>query len=248
MTTDKLKNPANMFPEWKKTEFVVWDKEKKENVSLPMPLEFSVIKVCTTIKGYNKIFGNIYSNEVDNVSKEALNIRYFAKEGETKPDIGTGMWMSLKDDVKKIGGRYCATVYAMYKGDMICLCLMGSALAAFIQAKDGMVLTESVIEVSLGEPVKITVDKKDDDNNVVMKDGKPVQEEITYTPPKMEYLRNLEGDEYDKRDELELELKKYHRNYQEKNAVVQEEKPKSKVDDIPPVTYESDIKPEDLPF
>ena len=231
MNNDKLKSPATMFPEWKKTEFVVWNKETKQNDPLPMPLEFSVIKVCTTIKGYNKTFGNIYSNEVDNVSKEALNIRYFAKEGETKPEIGLGMWKNLKDDVKKAGGRYCATVYSMYKGDMICLCLMGSALASFIQGKDHIDLENSVIKVTLGEPITTTIEEVGE------------KKEITYTPPKMEYLRNLEGDEYDKKIDLTSELKKFHRKYQEKNAVTIDN-----AEGVPPVDYASKIDPENLPF
>lgn len=63
----KSSNPARKFLEWKSDDkcFSYYDKEKKENVKVELPLTFVILEHYHTVKGWNdKSESGIYANEV----------------------------------------------------------------------------------------------------------------------------------------------------------------------------------------
>lgn len=73
-----LTNPSQHFFEWKggegKLEF--YDKEKKERITMPLPMEFIVLDELAKITGYSKPDkSSYYSNEVRNSTKEEFTVK-----------------------------------------------------------------------------------------------------------------------------------------------------------------------------
>ena len=51
----KSKNPAKKFLSWKSEEkcFAYYDKDKKENILVPLPFKFVILEHYHTVKGWN---------------------------------------------------------------------------------------------------------------------------------------------------------------------------------------------------
>jgi hypothetical protein len=125
------KNPAERFLEWssKNKSFTYYDKEKKENVVIPLPFSFLTLAERTTVKGFdNQDETGIYSNEVKYLS-EPMEVKNFA--GKT---IAKGEWNDISGDVSKRGGKFTKSVYAMTKkGTLINLQLFGGAIGEWFE-------------------------------------------------------------------------------------------------------------------
>lgn len=110
-----LENPCKKFIDFKSDDkqFVYWDKELGENgesVVIPTPIYFIVLDELTTITGYYKEGDcGIYSNEIHFLKDEVLKVRTFKKGG---PSI-VGLYDTIKDSIKAIGGKFTKSVYAM---------------------------------------------------------------------------------------------------------------------------------------
>jgi hypothetical protein len=108
-----LTNPAQHFMSWAgSTGTLSWyDKDKAENVNVPLPFEFLVLDQLATIKGYNKATKvGYWSNEVRSIRKEQFTIH--TKQGV----VYTGFY---KDDQGNVlvprACEYTQSVYIAYK-------------------------------------------------------------------------------------------------------------------------------------
>ena len=110
-----LENPCKKFIDFKSDDkqFVYWDKELSESgqhVIIPTPIYFIVLDELTTISGYYKEGDcGIYSNEIHFLKDEVLKVRVFKKGGPTI----VGLYDTIKDSIKAIGGKFTKSVYAM---------------------------------------------------------------------------------------------------------------------------------------
>lgn len=123
-------NPAQKFLNWKSNDkaFAYYDKEKGENVLLPLPLKFQFLEDFHTVKGWHdKSESGIYSNEVKYISKEELTVKAF-KGGE----IATGIYTDIRSKVRDNGGVYNRSVYVVLEdGTIANIALKGSAVSAY---------------------------------------------------------------------------------------------------------------------
>lgn len=108
-----LTNPAQHFFEWKggegKLEF--YDKEKKERITMPLPIEFIVLDELAKITGYSKPDkSGYYSNEVRNSAKEKFTVKI---KGNI---VFTGFYKNSQGiaQVPK-GASYAKSIYIAHK-------------------------------------------------------------------------------------------------------------------------------------
>ena len=107
----KIENPCTKFIDFKsdKGKFFFYDKEKEEQIEIPLPIYFTVLDELATISGYNKKNDcGIYSNEVHSTGTEVLRVKTF-KGGESV----IGLYKDIKDNIKAMGGKYTKSVYAL---------------------------------------------------------------------------------------------------------------------------------------
>src|SRR5690625_6887971 len=91
-------NPVTRFFKWKGSEqdgfFAWWNKEKKEEIKVEFPFTFLPLKQLSCITGYNsQQEESVYSNEVDNIGKDILNVRV------GKNTVQQGIYRDIKDAV-----------------------------------------------------------------------------------------------------------------------------------------------------
>jgi hypothetical protein len=124
------KSPASKFIEWKSNDrvFSYYDRDKKENVAIPLPFKFVFLKEMVTIKGWHDASeSGIFSNEVKFTSKEELDVKSF-KGGS----IAKGLYKDIKQKVVEAGGRYHKSVYVMLAdGTLANLSFKGSVVKAW---------------------------------------------------------------------------------------------------------------------
>lgn len=132
---DHLPNPATRWFEWggEKGEIRYYDKDKKENVDVPLPFTFMLLDQLASVRGWHEESGSgIYSNEVRDTTQDVLVVKSF--KGGT---IAEGKYREIKDRVKAAGGRFVSNCYIAYKnGDSLkigSLRLKGSALGAWME-------------------------------------------------------------------------------------------------------------------
>ena len=105
-------NPSTRKFEWRGSEgnFRYYDKEKKENVSVPLPFSFIPLDVLSGVSGYSDAEGSsIWSNHVKDISKQPLTVK-------TKSGVMTrGLYADISDSVKAKGGGFCNLVYIAYQ-------------------------------------------------------------------------------------------------------------------------------------
>lgn len=110
----QIENPVQKWFQWSGSTGTLsyYDKEKKENVDVPLPFTFLFLDSCHTIKGFDdgtKL--GIYSNEVKDLSKQVLTV----KKG--KDVMEHGLYKEIKDAIKAGGGKYAQSTYIAYKDE-----------------------------------------------------------------------------------------------------------------------------------
>lgn len=137
-----LENPCKKFIDFKSDDkqFVYWDKELGDNgeqVIIPAPIYFIVLDELTTISGYYKEGDcGIFSNEIHFLKDEVLKVRVFKKGGPTI----VGLYDTIKDSIKAIGGKYTKSVYAMMipatgEPELVNFRFRGAAFSAWLDKK-----------------------------------------------------------------------------------------------------------------
>lgn len=156
-------NPATKFIEWKSNDkqFSFYDKEKGENVLIPLPFKFLYLEDLSTVKGWHDPSqSGIYSNEVLLISSQEMNVKSF-KGGE----IAKGLYKDIKEKIKLSGAHYVKSVYVMLEdGSLANIQFKGSGVQAFgeflnknkSRIKDEWTLVKSFKEGKKGS-VKYTV-------------------------------------------------------------------------------------------
>lgn len=126
----KSTNPANKFLQWSSNDkcFKYFDKEKEENVLVPLPLRFVILENYHTVKGWHeKSESGIYSNEVFMIGQEELVVKSF-KGGL----IAKGLYNNNKEVIHNAGGHYARSIYAVTdKLELINISLKGSAVSEY---------------------------------------------------------------------------------------------------------------------
>ena len=140
--TEGTSNPATKFLQWKSNDkcFGYYDKEKGENVLVPLPFKLQFLEHFHTIKGWNDASeSGIYSNEVKFISKESLKVRSF-KGG----DIAEGIYSEIRGDIRDAGGKYHRSIYIILDdGNIANIQLKGAAVSAY---SDFMEQNENKVE------------------------------------------------------------------------------------------------------
>ena len=130
-------NPASKFIEWDSTGgWKYYDKDKKENVSIPMETPFIVLDQLNTAKGWSdKKSSGIWSNEVRKISDQ-LTVR--TKEGI----LAIGKWSEIKANPICEGAKFTKSVYAMAKigsdYELVNFQFKGSSLTSWIELSDSV--------------------------------------------------------------------------------------------------------------
>jgi len=123
-------NPATKFIEWKSDNkaFSFYDKVKKENVELPLPVRFVFLEHYHTVKGWDdKSASGITANEVFSIGSEPMTVRSF-KGGE----IAKGLYKDIKVKAQDAGGVYHRSIYCMDEdGNLVNLSLKGTGVQAY---------------------------------------------------------------------------------------------------------------------
>jgi hypothetical protein len=104
-------NPATKFIDWKSNDksFSYYDKETKENVTIPLPFKFLALDEMHTVKGWSdSCQSSIYSNEVKFISKEIMTVKPFKGN-----EIAKGLYSDIKEKVKAAGAHYVKSIYIM---------------------------------------------------------------------------------------------------------------------------------------
>jgi hypothetical protein len=141
-------NPAQHFFEWRNGQISFYDKEKKENIKIPLPFEFIVLDQLHTITGYSdEDESGFWSNELKSLSG-SFNVR-------TKK--GTQYYGPYKNaaGIKQVptGAKYTKSIYIAHTnkaGELILgnLKLTGAALTAWIDTLKGVDFTKSKIAIT----------------------------------------------------------------------------------------------------
>jgi hypothetical protein len=134
----KIENPCTKFIDFKgdKGRFFFYDKEKEEQIEIPLPIYFTVLDELSTISGYNKKNDcGIYSNEVHSTGTEVLRVKTF-KGGESV----IGLYKDIKDSIKAMGGKYTKSVYALLINfdkttELVNFKFRGAAFSAWLEKK-----------------------------------------------------------------------------------------------------------------
>lgn len=120
-------NPATKFLSWKSNDksFSYYDKDKKENVLVPLPFKFLVLDELHSVSGWNDATSSgIYSNEVKFISKEIMTVKPFKGN-----EIAKGLYKDIKDKINAAGGHYIKSIYIMLEdGSLANLQLKGAAV------------------------------------------------------------------------------------------------------------------------
>jgi hypothetical protein len=202
-------NPANKFIEWKSNDkcFAYYDKEAKENKTIPLPFTFLVLDELHTIKGWNDASSSqIYSNEVKFISKEPLTVKPFKGN-----EIAKGLYKDIKEKIVTAGGHYTKSIYIMLEdGTIGNIQLKGSAVQKWgdFTQKTRERLPEEWIQVK-----------------TALEDKKGA---VKFWTPEFTFLRSLNEDEANQADEAFNTLETYLKTYLVKaEPAIQEE-----IDDV----------------
>lgn len=132
----KSSNPATKFLQWKSNDkcFAYYDKEKGENVQIPLPFKFQFLEHFSTIKGWNDATETgIYSNEIMFTSKEELDVKTFKGV-----EIAKGLYKDIRSKVRDAGGKYHRSVYVLNEyGNIVNIQMKGAVVSAYSVFMDG---------------------------------------------------------------------------------------------------------------
>ena len=131
-----ISNPAKIFLEFQGSEghFYYYDKGTKSNITVKNP-SFLLITDRTTITGWNRTNGGIYSNEIEDIQKEELDVRYF--KGNNK-NIAKGLYSEIKDKItaKSVNAKFTKAVYCLLYLDkewtLCCIKMTGKQITSWI--------------------------------------------------------------------------------------------------------------------
>ncbi len=128
-------NPSTRWHEWDGSQGGIkyYDKELKQDVSVPIPFTFILLDQLATIKGWHDASqSGIFANEVRDTTCEPFIVKAF--KGGT---LAEGIYRSIKDKVIVSGGVFTANLYIAYKdgGDLKIgsLQFKGAALNAWVE-------------------------------------------------------------------------------------------------------------------
>lgn len=110
---EHLANPSQRWFEWNGEKGLVryYDKEKKENVDVPLPFTFMLLDELASVRGWHDPSqSGIYSNEVRDTTQEVMVVKSF--KGGT---IAEGKYREIKDRVNAAGGDYTANCYIAFR-------------------------------------------------------------------------------------------------------------------------------------
>jgi len=122
---ETTKNPCTKFLQWKSNDqcFSYYDKEKAENVQVPLPLKFLTLKQLQSVKGWSDaLSGQIISNEVEFIGTQEINAVCYHKKlkGEpTKTTIAKGLYKDIKDAIVSAGAKYHKSIYVMLEDNTL---------------------------------------------------------------------------------------------------------------------------------
>jgi len=122
-------NPALKILEWKSEKkcFQYYDKEKKENVEVHLPLKIQFLEDFHTIKGFSDSENTgIYSNEIKFTSKDVLNVKTFSGK-----EIANGLYNDIRLKIIDAGGKYHKSLYCILDGEIVNISIKGSVVSAF---------------------------------------------------------------------------------------------------------------------
>jgi len=132
----KTSNPATKFLQWKSNDkcFAYYDKEKGENVQVPLPFKFQFLEHFSTIKGWNDATETgIYSNEIMFTSKEELDVKTFKGV-----EIAKGLYKDIRSKVRDAGDKYHRSVYVLNEdGNIVNIQMKGAVVSAYSVFMDG---------------------------------------------------------------------------------------------------------------
>lgn len=212
----KSSNPAAKFLDWKSNDkcFAYWDKEKKENVQIQLPLKFVIIEHYHTVKGWNDASeSGIYANEVLFTGSEEMTVRSF-KGGE----IAKGVYKDIKAKVNAAGGKYHRSIYAVTKDlEIINISLKGASVRSysdFIEKETDRVFTTNWIEVSEFEEGKKGSVKY---TTPIFKKSDPIKD-VSKIQPFAEILQTYMNDYREvSKERVNSEVDKYDAKHAESN-------------------------------
>ena len=206
---EAVHNPATMYLRWKggaekvrengedKIEggkLLYWDKEKQEEVEVPLPLVFCPLEITYGYAGFIKSKGRIWSNEILDFKTQNIKVNITGEDTEV---ICEGTYEQIKDKAYASGARLQTYVYAYCKqlGGIVRLNLGGSARSAWKEFTKKVKLS-SVYEA----PVSMNVDE-------------PKESQLgPYVPPKYELGAKYSDDVIKKltdQDKIIIEYLKY---------------------------------------
>lgn len=129
----RLENPCKKFLKFSSKKVSYYDKEKKENVEVKTPFEFTALIQLSAMSGFDEANQcGIYSNEVEKLGEQLMKVVSF-KGG----DIACGLYGDIKDKAKGKGARYTASVYGLLDGELVNLQLRGASLQGWIEKTPG---------------------------------------------------------------------------------------------------------------
>lgn len=110
-------NPAKIFIEWKSKneKFSYYSKQKKEQVTLPMPFSFIPLFRCITVKGYNhKKTKTFIANEIIDLETDILTVTSYNNITKEKKIEHKGLYADIKDNFDQ-NIKYTESIYAAVK-------------------------------------------------------------------------------------------------------------------------------------
>lgn len=166
---EAVHNPAKLYLRWKggaekvrengeeKIEggkLLYWDKEKQEEVEVPLPLVFCPLEITYGYAGFIPDRGRIWSNEILDFKTQSIRVNITGDDTDT---ICEGVYDEIKDKAYASGARLQTYVYAYCKqlGGIIRLNLGGSARSAWKEFTKKVKLSgvyEHPISIQADEP------------------------------------------------------------------------------------------------
>ncbi len=154
--TENLTSPCKRYFEWSSENgaFKYYDKEKKENVNVPLPFKFIVLDELNTVKGFsNEKQSSFWANEVRDTKKDILTVR-------TKLGIEmSGVYEQIKEKLSGKGAKYCKSVYiAYYEGKVLTIGnvgFMGASVGPWIDFAKENKVGEIAVQVKTAKEGKV---------------------------------------------------------------------------------------------
>jgi hypothetical protein len=160
-TSEKPINPTTKFLEWKSSKkcFQYYNKEKKENIEVKLPISFIPIKNVSSVTGYSdQLNSGIWSNEVEQTGKESLTIfaaKYSKAEDKKKSCvIAQGFYKDIKGDINSQGGKFTAVLYSILNKELIKFEFSGCSLSAWIEQGQALSQSPNLLSVETFEEKK----------------------------------------------------------------------------------------------